>query len=823
MFRTSAFAIILSFVVPALATAADVYENSFETTNPLRYWTSTRTGKYKIHHLGLTDKRAHSGKQSVKLDVTLNLSGHCYFDLPVDVPLEADRRYYVSAWVYVERLQRGGRREIGVGANRTIAFGTDGSRDTSGCNLFDSVDQPTGKWRFMESLDIRQVAVAQASTVGLPTNRLKMDKVFIGLQGEFPGQRVTVFLDDVRISHSPTEKLSEPQVKRFDKLDGVFPFGIYGSIGGFRSADASGTYNEKFPEPIWRALPMWKRNHVNVCIGEAGSLYPDSPTQRWDDLDRTLDIFDANDMYLVPTTWLTRFYRSDLTYDACHAAIQKIVPRFAGRDSLLAWCVIDEPPATKSALQDYLWGKREINKLDPTTPVITGGNKANYLFDRHRPVALFDRYPLRENFHSPWSIANITRAVYEQASGPVWWIAPAFHNTTGEYPRPTRAEFRLMSYAALANGAKGLIFFNWRSRPSLFRHAGVGLLDTMEMPSELWDEMRSLGDRVCPLGQQLLTTRVVPDPPLAVESETIELYWEQTAPAIATGLLFDKSRDIHFLLVYNNDTSRERTGHLTLGESLRQGRSVFDSATRQGVDASKGIKLTLRPGDARIFVLASPKEWTRCQQLMDHYRLGRERNLLKLDAYYATLSKLLSNETLSALAKSDDLNDLARVRKRLQRDVESHPKYIAQHERLNALQKKLAELHQLYEAKITSLESQARFPSPHPKREFDPADPRVRAYVDIFPRIGHIYFRLRNLHLKGGWREIGPDINKTESWVNQLTERAQHSFVTRKEIQSIGVPVTKLDETTDRLDELHQRIGPAWPNPTKLFGDDKSK
>ena len=126
------------------------------------------------------------------------------------------------------------------------------------------------------------------------------------------------------------------------------------------------------------------------------------------------------------------------------------------KKALLGWYIIDEPHATREALDDYLWAREAINKVDPDHPVTTGGNKYNIFFDRHRPVVIFDRYPLREHSQSPWSIANITRHVYRDANGPVWYIAPAFHNISGEYPRPTPAQFRLMCYAAVANGAKGI-------------------------------------------------------------------------------------------------------------------------------------------------------------------------------------------------------------------------------------------------------------------------------------------------------------------------------------------------------------------------------
>ena len=788
--------------------AGPYFESGAEEGSTILFWTKAKGMEVKIHSLGISQDRVHTGRYAMKLDVTLTGEHYAYFKVPVNQRIEAGRSYYASGRIFVEQLPARDRTLIGLGATPVTWYGPGRTRSTTGGSLFDSTTNSTDEWIHMESPDLGRVVPASSASMGLPTDTIDIDNIFLGIQGRFEGDRVVVYLDDVAL-RPVTEKPERPvEVGEFPVLEGIFPFGMYGMGGGFRDADASGTFDDWFPDPLWRTLPDFKRHYINTVIGGARQIYPDSPEHYWDELETVLDILGAHGIGCLPITYFSRYYRADLDREAVEEAIRKRVPRYVDKEALLGWYIIDEPAATEAALEDYLWAAGVINEVDPDHPVTTGGNKYNIFFDRHRPVVIFDRYPLRENSRSPWSIADITRLIYREAPGPVWYIAPAFHNINGEYPRPTPAEFRLMCYAAVANGAKGLLFFNYRHRPGWFRSAGSGLVDVFESNTELWDETGRLGFHLSAVGPLLLDTELAEDHPVQIVTDEIEIEWEERIAAVSVGVLKDQEANRIFLVVYNNDIEQPRQARITVAADGGKDAILFDLYDLAPVDYDGTFAVERAPGDGRIYLLAGEKEVMACKEQILKSRFDHEKETAAYDLYFAGLAGLAPGGLEERLRDAGSAEQVREVRKALDEALAEDPVYAATRHRLDAIQQRLSAVNRLYEDKITSLESTAKSPSRYVERDHDPTVPGIRAYLDRLRDVGACYFALRNLYLMGAYRELDEAVTALETVSRTLADNARASFEAGEGIREPAVPAESLDALQGKIVVLKENAQP---------------
>lgn len=789
-----------AFLLPT-ATLVLALSLSADAAPELEFWTKAAGMEMKINSLGA------AGTNAIKLDVTLTGSHYCYFKIPVNQRVETGRSYYASGRLYVEQFPTGGRNLIGLGSNRIMWYGVNRKKNTSGSYLFDSVPGPTNAWIAMESPELGRETRAAAASSGLPTDTLDIESIFLAIHGEFQGDRIVVTLSDIALKPVAAKPERTVTVGKCPILDNVFPFGMYDAVGGFRDADAAGAFREWFPSHLWRTIPDYRRHHINAIIGGVPELYPDSSAKNWDQLGVVLDIYGANRIGCLPTAYLSRYYRSDLSRETCEATIRRQIPRFRDKKGLLGWYIIDEPESSDNALADYLWAQKLINEEDPTHPVTTGGNMVNYPFDRHRPVVIFDRYPLREQSRSPWSIASITRLIYREASGPVWYIAPAFHNITGEYPRPTRAEFRLMCYGALANGAKGLFFYEYRQRPTWLRMASTGLVDVFEVGSELWDEVGKMGGHLSAIGPLLLDTDLVEDFPVKVQAEEITIEWDEKIPAISVGVLKSRRAERRFLVVYNNDIAAAQKARITLA---KEGKPVlFDLFALEPVKYDGTFAVDFPPGEGRIYLLAGKDETANCKAQILSARFAQEKEMVQYDFYFAQLSGLVPSDFAD---KAKTPKQLRAAKDKLAAALRAEPAYGKMRDRLDAVQHRLSELNLLYEARITSLESTVPSPSRYPKRAYDPKDPAVRAYLDRLQDVGACYFALRNLYIKGAYREMNDLVAALETVTEILDGNARASFETEDGIRTPPVadkPLAELNRSIAALQQSDPRFNTA--------------
>ena len=808
------FVSILSCTFLPLAYAEISFSEDAETKNPLVHWISRPdTMLAEVHELGLTTKRAKSGKSSILVDVTLDGDGICYFKIPMNVPIKSGEHQFASGKIYVEEFPNRARNLVGLGVNYVMSYGANGGKNTSGAHHFDETAKASMDWLDFESQDLSVELPTLAASSGLPTNAIKVDAIYLGFQGSFKKDRLVVYLDDLAIS--PQSHKEKPVVESHDFpiLKKVFPFGLYCGSGGVHPGDAAGVYEENFPRALWRGIPAWKKHWINTIVGEGGEFYSDSTPERFADLALATKIFEENTLYNIPLVYLSPFYRPDLSWEQCRKTIAGQIGQFKDSSSILAWKVIDEPPSTDHALNDYLETKKAFYSVDPNHPVLTGGNQFNMLFEPHRPVAFFDRYPMRDTFSAPHSIAEITRLIDENAPGPVWYIGQAIHRMNGEYTRPSPAEFNLMMNAALANGAKGLVFFANRLRPSWYRSADTGVVDTFESSTALWEEIGTLGRRLAGIGPMLLTTEVLKNPGLQVETGTTKIAFDQTLPSVQVGVLRDAGRKTDILLAYNNDVKNPQTASVTLNEDFLAGRSLFNLESFEQINPPGSLALKLEPGQGVFFLLGTAEDFKSAQSAIAAARLEHEKENLLYRVYFASLANIVPADLVAACRAADNAKGLAAVGEQLTKALSAHPAYLATAKKLDGIQATLSELHALFEAKITSLESLEPRPDPILRRELDPALPNVRAYLDSLRLIGGVYFTLRNLSLKGQYRQIEADLATLQTWTDQLKSAAATNFPKGKALEAPPINLTTVSALRRKLDQFDLTLKLPYPDP----------
>lgn len=815
--------LLMVFGVAAVAAdpPAPWYRNGAEEANPMSFWVKAQNLQYTVNDLALSDVKPHSGKRSIKLDVTLNGEHYCYFKIPVNCRLKPDESYYASGYLRVEQFPSRGRNKIGLGANVVMWYGKGRKENTSGTYGFGDVNAPTADWVYMESGELGRNIGASAVSVGLPSDTLDVEHLYLGIEGTFENERVVAYVDDLALSREPRNPERPVEVRDYPILREVFPYGIYGGSGGWRDSDAAGAFGETWPDALWRDLPNWKSRYLNTVMGEVPELFADSDPVVFDRLATALSIFEKNRLHLVPAAYLTRYYRADLTPAACEKVIREQIPRFKDSRALLAWMTIDEP-AGSSALEDYLWGRKLIESIDPLHPVITGGNSYDYAFARHRPVALFDWYQMRENRYAPWSVGGITAMIYRDASGPVWYIAPAFHNITGEYTRPTPAELRLMSYAALANGAKGLFFFCWRERPLWMRMAGSGVVDVVGSDTPLWDEVRDMGRQITAVGPLLLNTKVESNTRLKVQAETIKITWDEEIPAIAASVLAEPGGEVQYLVIYNNDPKRRQEGAVQLPAGIVRGRGLYDLyalAPAPGWKPNEGnaLRVALEPGEGRIYLLAKEGDYRSRADRIQANRLCNEKETVKYELHQAWLAGVASPALVKRYREADSTPALQGVRQALAGETAASAPYTRLRADLDRIQKNLSELNTLFEQKVTSLESTVPHPAAFVKRDFNAADPVVKTYLDAFLDLGHLYYRQRNLCLTGRCAEIAGDVGQLDTWVTALLATARKTFAGRPPAAPAGITTAETRAMRERLDTLWAKKSILAPDPDDML------
>jgi len=177
------------------------------------------------------------------------------------------------------------------------------------------------------------------------------------------------------------------------------------------------------------------------------------------------------------------------------AAVTAIVERFRAHPAVLAWYLNDELPAT---MRDALEARyRLVRRLDPDHPTWAVLFQVDELADyRHTCDVLgTDPYPIPDK---PVAMAGEWARKTRQATGGAcafWQVPQVFdwanyhkNEDPAKHRAPTYDEMRAMTYLALVNGAKGLIYYSFYD----LQRDRLGFEARWKDVSRLGEEVRSL-------------------------------------------------------------------------------------------------------------------------------------------------------------------------------------------------------------------------------------------------------------------------------------------------------------------------------------------
>ena len=441
---------------------------------------------------------------------------------------------------------------------------------------------------------------------------------------------------EARRERNVTAAFSAFPPARWRGLDTFFPFGVY-TAGYLRSdfefwgGDYQGAYGL-----FARAGLNFVAANDEVELGRFGGQQSDAGLASYiEEMKR--HVAWARDSGIRLAADVRRMMDTRDPYDG-HGQLLPITRRlaeaFADDDTVIAWKLADEPGANR--ILEYGMMIRALRESDPLQrpELIVFNNVGAFKpYAAYSQIAYWDQYP----GHNVWAIRDTARA-YQGAAGakPVWAVLQAFETrppANGVYERTSDAETRMMTYLALAEGAKGLVWFSGWSGSG----RDEGMITRTGRPQGHWlHTLRDLSRVLVPIGRQLLATEPAalirrasikkgdvpvkvydfgaPDGPDATRVEITDhtlpmsLIRRADGHGVEVSLLRHRAEPMFYLVVVNEDLEATRRADVGLPAALL-GAGVFDLHTLDGSDLLHGTTFTTTPlagGDGRIYLVAAP-------------------------------------------------------------------------------------------------------------------------------------------------------------------------------------------------------------------------
>jgi len=382
----------------------------------------------------------------------------------------------------------------------------------------------------------------------------------------------------------------------------------------------------------------------------------------------------------------------------------------------------------------------------------------------------WDRYPVHAGRRDPWSIREAARQYRELLPDkPMWVTLQSFETRppTPEtsYTRPSDAELRMMAYMTLAEGAKGLIWYmGWNGSGR-----DEGLVDRTGLPrGGMLDTISDLGERLIPIGRQLLAADAAPDAKIEVTTLPPKPACEHK---VVVSALAHRDKPVHFLVVVNEDLCHTRSAKVTLARDvLRDGQGVYDLYSLDSVDLVEAqTRFTVSPlagGDGRIYAACSEDNYERihteilCAKALEALRVLTpditiaRRWGLDLDHVDEAI------ETCKAAAGANDdeeaLAKAARAKALLAQRIENDSQLAAVRRSLRDIQLELAEVSRITEHR--SLKPNWWTGRAHPMMIPNPGFlPLSKRYFEV----GRSYRDLYTAYLKGESDGLWTKLNRT--------------------------------------------------------------
>ena len=171
-------------------------------------------GYFIINFKGLTDRKAYSGKKSLKLDISLDKgpgpgkAHYSYWRGPnLNIPLSKNNPLYFSGYLYLSEVSE----DVEVKLALSIRFKKAGKYFPGSSVILEYPMKVAGDWLLFQQADIYEFLKDIAVEKGYDRENILLEYWYISIihKGVFRGQRVRVvfYIDDVKISSGKEEAI----------------------------------------------------------------------------------------------------------------------------------------------------------------------------------------------------------------------------------------------------------------------------------------------------------------------------------------------------------------------------------------------------------------------------------------------------------------------------------------------------------------------------------------------------------------------------------------------------------------------------------------
>ena len=609
----------------------------------------------------LTDERAFSGKHCALIDS----GGNGNWEIALQKPLKwspkdpegvGNQPLYLSARIFV----------VGDNAEGHLGFRITKRPKrhpfTGGVPFEDRtqlVAGRTGKWLFL-CFDVGQ-AIHEAEVDGYQNPELNSDHVIFESVAFFTCTKGKYYLDDLQLSTErpegctplfpPPHKLDVAAYYRPDpKLESMVLHGVYNGTG-------SGVVAASPLHPS--SIRSLKRHYVNFIHGCNGCFcnLEESSEMLLQNVERTLDQAAQYDMYLMPGCYIGDRHASDRVKawddEKRRTEMLKVVRRLKNKSHLLGWYLEEEWPSERAPI--CLKQKRWVEEEDPHRSVWSTFNVGPPVaeFGSAYSVVTVDHYPIQGNNPNPSAVPRRIARLVPKFKQPYLLVDQIFAGGSG-WTVPTVGQWRLMTYGAMAEGARGFFHFLYSTEPLYRVRRGErlhgGMVDVYGTPSPIYQEIeRHLGPDLFSFGELLRTCRPAQVPAeIHMESQKVEDALERELSAIVVRRLTDTNGDYEILGIYSNDPDKTQTGTLHVPKSWLGERIIMDlSAHSKNILASapiqvKGepIPIQLAAGDGRFLAVVEKGCSKKLIDRMQSRRLEALRKMVEFDCRWLSTVKV---------------------------------------------------------------------------------------------------------------------------------------------------------------------------------------
>jgi len=564
-----------------------------------------------------------------------------------------------------------------------------------------------GQWRDFE-IDLYQDPQLMGSKAGKYIREIQFELVGTGETG-------TVQFKHIRLRQKSASEIgkekrfdaSDFQMKPCPRMERFFAVGLW----GLHPPRFAGGLDEGRLEIT---LDHSARNWTNLLMG----VYPCFISNVWKDFDRTvpgaeIEITPARDknrrdeetraeywirvhkyysnllkrygIHMIPSIeWFAGDPHkvsmkpiTDLDLNRLNRWADMVTSAFKDDDVVLGWYSGDEIGAL--FLRKYLLTKKLFETRDPTRAALNmvnvrGSVSTIELYAPWQQVIFAENYPVvRPSIDDPWRVLDRLREINNITDAPTWVWLQAHGELQGQAgSRSSPEETRLMSWLALAGGAKGFIYFLYnpglmgKDRCSIWydffitgraRRAGEslkGMVDSYGNATPWWEEYKDFARQVAPLGELLLKARVAENTGIEADATPLKL-GDRVRPAVYIGVL--AVNDAYILIPVNQDRNGPRQLTIKVPERLTKNRSLYDLVELGRISLSGNVFNcgTLRAGEGRPYILCGEQQYQEAKDTIMKARAQQAIRVAGLDVMKAERWKLEVEGYLDALESATEM------------------------------------------------------------------------------------------------------------------------------------------------------------------------